>query len=81
LAGFHFNEIELEDEYDTTSQCCDSVSLFEPMLTLVSLPDLDPILKPTLIPIPIELEHESLILDNHIPWLKNECELQFYDLD
>ena len=51
------------------------------MLTPVSLPDSDLILKPTLIPIPIELEYEPLILDNHIPLLGNECELQFYDLD
>jgi len=29
LASFHFNEIELEDECDTNSQCCDSVSLFK----------------------------------------------------
>ena len=43
------------------------------------IPDLIP--KPTLIPIPIELEHEPLILDSHIPLLENECELQFYDLD
>ena len=51
------------------------------MLTPVSLPDSDPILKPTLILIPIELEHEPLILDSYIPLLGNECELQFYDLD
>ena len=51
------------------------------MLTPVSLPDSDLILKPTLIPIPIELEHERLILDSHIPLLGNEYELEFYDLD
>ena len=33
LKSFHFNEIELEDECDTNSQCCDSVSHFEYMLT------------------------------------------------
>ena len=51
------------------------------MLTPVSLPDLNPIPEPTLIPIPVEFEHEPLILDSHIPLLGNECELQFYDLD
>jgi len=51
------------------------------MLTPVTLPDLDPILKPTLISIPIELEHEPLILNSHIPLLGNECEIQFFDLD
>ena len=81
LASFHFNEIELEDECDTNSQCYDSVPVFESMMTPVSLPDLDPIPKPTLIHIPIELEHEPPILDSHIPLLGNEYELQFYDLD
>jgi len=51
------------------------------MLILVSLPDLDSILKPTLIPIPIELEQEPLSLDSHILLLENECKLGFYDLD
>ena len=51
------------------------------MLTPVFLPDLDPIPKPTLISIPVELEHEPTILDSHIPLLGNECELEFYDLD
>jgi len=81
LISFHFNEIELEDECDTNSQCCDSVPLFESMPTPVSLPDLDPIPNPTLISIPIEFEHEPPILDSHIPLLGNECELEFYDLD
>ena len=81
MASFYFNEIEFEDECDTDSQYCDSVPLFEFMLIQVSLPDLDPIQMPTLIPIPIELEHEPPILDSHIPLLKNECKLEFYDLD
>jgi len=42
---------------------------------------LDLIPKSTLIPIPVELEHEPTILDSHIPLLENECELEFYDLD
>ena len=50
------------------------------MLTPVTLPDLDPILKPTLISIPVKLAHEPTILDSHIPLLENECELEFYDL-
>ena len=51
------------------------------MLTPVSLPDFDPIPKPTLIPIPIEFEHEPPILDSHISLLENECELEFYNFD
>ena len=54
LASFHFNEIELEDECDTDSQYCDSVPLFESMLTSVSLPGLDLIPKSILIRIHIE---------------------------
>jgi len=81
LASFHFNEIELEEECDTDYQCCDSVQLFDFILTSVSLPDLDLISMPTLISIPIELEHESLILDSHILLLENKCELEFYDLN
>ena len=81
MTSFHFNEIELEDECDTDSQYCDSVSLFQSILTPISLRDLDLILKPILIPIPEELEHEPTILDSHIPLLENECEFQFFDLD
>jgi len=81
LASFHLNEIEFEDECDTDSQSCDSVSFFESILTLVSSPDLDPIPEPTLIPVPIDFEYEPFILDSHIPLLENECERQFFDLD
>ena len=38
LASFYFNEIEFEDECDTDSQCCDSVSFFESMLTQYRYP-------------------------------------------
>jgi len=51
------------------------------MLTLISLTDLDPIPETTLILVPINLEHESPILDSHITLMGNECELQFFDLD
>ena len=54
---------------------------FESMLTLVSSPDLDPILELTIIPVPIDFEYEPLILDSHILLLGNECKLEFYDLD
>ena len=38
LVSFYFNEFEFEDECDTDSQCCDSVSLFESMLTRYPYP-------------------------------------------
>ena len=81
MASFLFNEIELEDECDTDFQSCDLVLHFESMLTLVFSPDLDPIPEPALIPVPIDFEHEALVLDSHIKLLENECECQFFDLD
>jgi len=49
LESFNFKKIELESERDSNPQLYDFVSNFESMLTPVSLLDLDPILKPTLI--------------------------------
>jgi len=46
------------------------------MLTLISLTDLDPFPEPTFVPISIDLP----ILDSHISLMRNECELQFFDL-
>ena len=51
------------------------------MLTPVSLPNLNHILEPTLILIPVNLELKSLILQSHIPLMENECEPQLFDLD
>ena len=51
------------------------------MLTLVSLPNVDQFLEPTLIHISIGLETELLFLDSHIPSMERECEFQFFDLD
>ena len=56
LASFHFNKIELEYECDPDPQLCDSIPFFEAMLTLVSLPELDPFLEPILIPVFIDFE-------------------------
>jgi len=81
LASFSFNEIELECECDPDPQPCDSVSIFESMLTPVSLPNLNQFSEPTFISIPIHLEIEAPILDSHIPLLGRECESQFFDLD
>ena len=51
------------------------------MLTPIFLTDLDPFLEPILIHVSIDLKIEPPILDSHIPFLENECELQFFDLD
>ena len=79
FTNFSFNEIEHECEYDPDSQPYDSVPIFESMLTLVSLPNLDQFLEPTFIYINLKIESPSL--DSHIPLMEKECEFQFYDLD
>ena len=66
LASFHFNEIKLEYEWELDLQFCDSAPNLESLLTLVTLPDLDPIFKSALITISIDLEHEPPIF-SHIP--------------
>ena len=58
LASFHFNEIELDYECEPDPQLCDSVSIFEYMLTPVFLPNLDQFSEPTFIPVPIDFEIE-----------------------
>ena len=62
-------------------QLCDSIPIFESKLTLASLPKLDLLPEPTLIPISIDLETEQLLLDSHISLMGIECEIKFFDLD
>ena len=81
MASYHLNEIELEHVCDPDPQLYDSVSSFQSILTLISLPDLDPIPEPTLIHVPIDLETEPSIFDSHILLMGNECEFQFFDLE
>ena len=81
LISFSFNEIELDFECEPVSQPCDSVPIFESMLTLISLTDLDPFPEPTLILVSMDFETEPPILDSHISLMGNECELQFFDLE
>ena len=49
------------------------------MLTLASLPNLDPLPEPTLIPVSMDFEIEPLLLDCHTSLMG--CEVQFFDLD
>ena len=72
MASFHFNEIEFDYECEPDPQLCYLVSIFESMLTPVFLSNLDQFPESTFIPVPIDLEIESPILDSHIPlWEKN----------
>ena len=81
MAKFSFNEIELGCECDPDPQACDLVSIFECIVTLVSLPNLDQFSELTFTYVPINLEIESPILDSHISLLGKECESPFFDLD
>ena len=74
MASFHFNEIELDYEFEPDPQLYDSISVFESILTLVFLLNLDQFSEPTFIPVPIDLEMESPILDSHISLMGKECE-------
>jgi len=58
----------------TRSSIFGSVPNFDSTLTSISLLDLDSVLEPILILVPIDLEYEPPILDNHIPLLRKECE-------
>jgi len=51
------------------------------MLTPTSLPKLDPLPEPTLIPVSINFEIEPLLMDSHISLMRIECEIKFFDLD
>jgi len=81
LASFYFNEIELEHECDPDPQLYDSISIFESMLTLVSLPKLGSFFEPTLIPVSINFENEPPLLNSHISLMGKKCEIKFFDLD
>ena len=83
LASSHSYEIELRQECDFNPQICDLVQIPELILTPILLPDLSNILESVLIPIPVILKLESLILESPIPLWENEYELEFqlFDLD
>ena len=79
------HKLELDQPFDyecePDPQLCDLVSIFEFMLTPVFLPNLDQFPEPIFIPVPINLEIESPIMDSHIPLMGKECEYQFLELD
>ena len=81
LVSFSFNEIELDCECEPDPQTCDSVPIFEFMLTLISLTDLDPFSELTLIPVSIDFKIEPPIFDSHISLIGKECEIKFFNLD
>ena len=51
------------------------------MLTSTSLPKLDSLPEPILIPVSMNFEIEPLLFDSHILLMGTECEIKFFDLD
>ena len=81
LTSFNFNEIELDCECEPDTKLCDLLSNFESKLIPLSLPNLDLILEPTLIPVPVYYEIGSPILDGHIRLMDHEYEFRFFDFE
>ena len=81
LASYFFLEIEIEHESDLEPQVGSSISLFDSIMTLVSLPHFFSILESTLNPISIHHEIESPIFYDHILLMWKVCEHQFFCLD
>ena len=81
LTSYHFHEIELERECEPDPQFENLISLFDSMLTLISLPDLNNILESVLNHVPINLEIESSIFQHYISLMGNVCKPQIFGLD
>ena len=62
LASYLFSEIELEHESDLVPQVGNSISLFDSIMTPISLPDFFSIPESTLNPVPVHCEIKSPIL-------------------
>ena len=58
-----------------------SISLFDSIVTLISLPDFFSIPESTLNPVLVHREIESPIFYDHIPLMGKVCEHQFFGLD
>jgi len=81
LASSYFKKIELDCECEPDSPLYDSILIFESILAVISLANLDPIPEPIFIPTSIDIEYEPPILDTRLPLMDHECELQFFDLE
>jgi len=81
LASYPFLEIELHHECDPEPHVSDSISLFDSIMTPVSLPDFFSISESTLNPAPVHREMESPISYDHTSLMGKVCEYQFFGLD
>ena len=74
LASYPFTEIELEHECNPEPQVGNSISLFDLIMTPVSLPDFFHILKSILNPLSVHREMKSPMFYDHIPLTGKVCE-------
>jgi len=81
LVSYPFPKIEIEYESDPKPQVGNSISLFDSIMTPVSLSDFFSILESTLNPVPIHREIESPTFYDHILLMGKVCEHQFFGLD
>ena len=81
LASYPFLEIELDLECDPEPHISNSISLFDSIMTPVSLPDFFSIPESTLNPVPVHREIESPISNDHTSFMGKVCEYQFFGLD
>ena len=75
LASYPFPEIEIEPECDPEPHVSNSISLFNSIMTSVSLPDFFSIPESTLNPVPVHREIESPIFYDHISLIGKVCDI------
>ena len=80
MGSYPFPEIETEPEYDPEPHVSHSISLFDSIMTPISLPNVFSIPKSTN-PVPVHYEIESPISYDHTSLLGKVCEHQFFNLD
>jgi len=81
LASYPFPEIEIKPECDPEPHVSNFISLFDSIMTLVSLSDFFSIPESTLNPVPVHHEIESPISYDRTSLMGKVCEHQFFGLD
>ena len=77
LASYPFSKIEIEPESDPEPHVSDSISLFDSIITPVSLPDFFSIPESTLNPVPVHCEIESPISYDHTSFMGKWVNINF----
>ena len=79
MVSYPFPEIEIEHKCDPEPYISHSISLFDSIMTPVSLPDC--FSESTLNPVPVHHEIESPISYDYTSLMEKVCEYQFFDLE